>query len=89
MGGSSSKTDEKTSTTDNKGLLNGNLINNGQIVKEIDSDLIDIEKVLYILLIILLIKLVLTMFKMYMKNQKKQQLRNQRLDSIIIPRNAV
>lgn len=53
MGGSSSKSDERTSTTDNKGVLNGNVINNGQVIKEIDSDLLDIEKLLYILIIIL------------------------------------
>lgn len=78
---------KKEEAIDNKGLLNGNFINNGQI-GEIDSDLVNIERLMYILIVIMVLKLAISVLGMYVKKQKKKSIRNQRLDSIIVPRNA-
>lgn len=86
MGSSQTKTSD-SQNTDNKGLLNGNLINNGNIITEIDSDLISIRQLMYIIVAVLMLNMMITIFKIYQKNQKGTQLRNQRLDSMIVPRN--
>lgn len=88
MGGSQTKTSD-SQNTDNTGLLNGNLMNNGKIINEIDGDLISIKQLVYVIVAVLVLNLLITIFKIYQKNQKRTQLRNQRLDNIIVPRNNV
>lgn len=53
MGGSSSKKED----VDNKGVLNGNVINNGSI-NEINKNINDIESIFYIILVVLIVILV-------------------------------
>lgn len=84
MGGQNS-----TPEQDNKGLLNGNIINNG-ILKSMDSELSHIEKLFYIIVATIIITFIILTFKSYGKYIKKKNEIMHKIDGIpaVIPRNA-
>lgn len=82
MGSSSSKP-----TTDNTGLANGNLINNGQIIERVEADMAK-ENVLIIILIVLkFISLLIICIKWFTKHVRRQQQRNQQIERVIVQAN--
>ena len=81
MGGSGSK--RETESIDNKGLLNGNVINNGNI-NEISKNINDIENTFYIVLIVLIVIVVSNMIKCLIKYVKKQHESQRRLEEIVV-----
>lgn len=80
MGGSSSK----DSGTENNGLLNGNIINNGKIVQDIDTDLNKIERIFHILLVMISVMILMSMVKTFVKYIKKENERERRLEQIVL-----
>lgn len=86
MGGSSS-TPQKATDTDNNGILNGNLINNGQIIEKIDSDLVKENILLLIIIVLKSIHIAIVLVKWFVKFIKKQHQRDQELQQIIIENN--
>lgn len=76
---------------DNSGLLNGNSINNGLIVQDIDSEvnnidkeLVNIQKLLYVLIIMLLVMILFSMVKTLMKYVKKSVEQEKRIESMVL-----
>lgn len=86
MGGSSS-TPETKHDTDNNGLLNGNFINNGQIIEKIDNDLVRENWLILILIILKAIHIAIIVIKWYTKKIKNDHQRSRELQQIIIEKN--
>lgn len=84
MGGSSSKTD---SATDNKGLLNGNFINNGNIVEQIDKDIVHENLLLTIIIVLKFIHIAIIVVKYFVKYIRRSQQRDQELHSVLVAQN--
>lgn len=78
---------DKVVETDNKGLLNGNFINNGNFVKEISENIADIEYILYAVLFVVILVLVIISLKCLIKVVKKQS-GNERCIETIMLQNA-
>lgn len=68
MGGSSSK--DTVPTTDNKGVLNGNIINNGQIIEKVEDDLQKENILLIIIIILKVISILIVGIKWFVKHPK-------------------
>lgn len=85
MGSNSSKPE---ANVDNKGLANGNIINNGKIEfeKTVSNDLRYIEIAMYISLCIKIIHLLVILLKVYTKRVKKNTQDSKRLEEIVIDR---
>lgn len=84
MGGSGSKPKEDTQ---NNGILNGNIINNG-VVGQISEELSIIEICGICSVIIQLILLLIVLSKAYLKKQKRAQQQQNALDNILVQRAA-
>lgn len=86
MGGSSSKSTEEIDT-DNNGILNGNVINNGQIIEKIDKDIVHEHWLLIVIIVLKSIHIAIILVKWFVKHVRKQHQRDQELKKIIIERN--
>lgn len=86
MGGSSSKNIPKTEV-ENTGLLNGDLINNGQIIEKIDDDIVRENWLLLIVIILKAIHIAIIIIKWYTKKVKNSHRREQELQQILIEKN--
>lgn len=86
MGSSDSKPEENNDTQIN-GILNGNQINNGQIIQKIDSDLVKENWLLIIIIVLKSIHIAIILVKWFTKYVRKQHQRDQELKQIIIERN--
>lgn len=81
MGSSESK-----SETDNKGLANGNIINNGNIdfQSSVNNELKHIEITLYISLVAKFVLILIVLLKWYTKRVRKNQNQEQKLNEIVL-----
>lgn len=86
MGGSPSKEDT-VPTTDNKGVLNGNIINNGQIIEKVEADLQKENILLIIIIVLKVISILIVGIKWFVKHIQKQQNRNQQVEQILLEAN--
>lgn len=86
MGGSDSKPIEDTDTQNN-GILNGNLINNGQIIEKIDTDIVRENYLLLLLIILKFIHILIVVIKWFKKYVRKQHQHEQELRQIIVEKN--
>lgn len=86
MGLSPSKVDE--SEVDNKGLLNGNFINNGNIVEKIDKDIVHENLLLTIMVVLEIIHISFIIIRSFIKYIRRQQQRDQQLRTVLVQRNA-
>lgn len=75
---------DKTVEPDNKGVLNGNFINNGNFIKEIGEDISDIEHTFYAVLFIVILVLVIFSLKCLIKIVKKQSENDRRIEAIML-----
>lgn len=82
MGSSDSKPE-----TDNKGLANGNVINNGQIIEKVKADMAKENILITILIILKIISIVIVAVKWFTKHVRRQQQRNQQLERVIVQAN--
>lgn len=83
MGGSTSKNDEQT---DNRGLLNGNFINNGNIIEKIESDISAENFLMKIVILLNALHIFIVLGKCLVKFLRNRESRNQRIDDIILHR---
>lgn len=86
MGGSSSK-DKPVSTTDNAGVLNGNIINNGNIIEQIEKDVSQEALLLKIVIVLKAIHLLIIVIKWALKTVKNRENRNRTIDQFILENN--
>lgn len=84
MGGSSSKTEEQT---DNKGLLNGNFINNGQIIERIEKDLTSETLLLKFVIFVNCVHILIVLIKMFIKYLKRRNTQERKIDEILLSAN--
>lgn len=84
MGGSSSK---KEPEVDNTGVLNGNVINNGNIIEAIESDLSSETLLLKIIIVLKAIHILIIVVKWLIKFIRQRENRNQKIDQIILEAN--
>lgn len=84
MGSSSTKPNTDTTNT---GMLNGNLINNGQIIEKIDEDIIRENLLLLILIVLKSIHIAIIIIKWYTKKVKNSHKRDQELQQVLVDRN--
>lgn len=82
MGGSSSVPETQI---DNKGLANGNVINNGNInLTEVNTELKHIELTLYFTLVVKILLVLIILVKWYTKRVRKSHDTEQKLNEIIL-----
>lgn len=75
---------EEKKETDNTGLLNGNFINNGNIVKSIDREVNTIEKLFISVIFLLFLILVVQIGKSVVKYIKKSAEQERRIETIAL-----
>lgn len=85
MGGSSSK--ETKPEVDNKGVLNGNVINNGNIIEAIESDLSDEAVLLKIVIAVKIVHILIILIKWAIKVIKRHENRNRAIEHIMVEKN--
>lgn len=86
MGGSSSK-DEPITTTDNKGVLNGNVVNNGNIIEQIEKDVSQEAILLKIVIALKAIHLIIILIKWFIKYIKGREQQNRQVEQILLRAN--
>lgn len=74
----------KTEQVDNTGLLNGNFINNGNIVKSIDEEVHTLEKLFIIIIILLVLILIIMLIKIFVKYIKNSMEQARRIETIAL-----
>lgn len=84
MGRSSSKAEPKV---DNTGVLNGNVINNGNIIEAIESDLSSETLLLKIIIVLKAIHILIILAKWLVKFIRQRENRNQKIDRMILEAN--
>lgn len=84
MGGSSSKAQEET---DNTGMLNGNFINNGNIVEKIEQDILSETLLLKIVVALKIIHILIVIIKMFVKYLKRREGQNRKIEEILLKSN--
>lgn len=82
MGGSSSKPE-----IDNKGVLNGNVINNGNIIEAIEKDISSETFLLKIIIALKVVHILLIVIKWFVKYIKNKENRERQIEQILVERN--
>lgn len=85
MGGSSSSEDKPK--VDNKGVLNGNVINNGNIVEQIERDLDSENYLLKILIAVKIVHILIILVKWAIKAIKRHENRNRAIEHMMVEQN--
>lgn len=85
MGSSDSK--PSIPSTDNKGLANGNVINNGQIIEKVEADMQKENILLIIIIVLKVISILVVCIKWFVKHIRQQQSRNQQMEQILLEAN--
>lgn len=83
MGGKSSKSEE----TDNTGMLNGNFINNGNIVEKIEKDISSETLLLKVIIVLKTIHILIILVKAAIKYIKKRESQSRQMEEIILRQN--
>lgn len=86
MGGSSSK--EPTPEVDNNGVLNGNVINNGNIIEAIETDLSNEAFLLKIVILLKSVHIVIILVKWLVKYIKNQSNQERKIEQILLENNT-
>lgn len=86
MGGSSSK-DTKPSV-DNKGVLNGNVINNGNIIEAIESDLSNEAVLLKVVIFLKTVHIIIILIKWLVKYIKNRANQDRKIEQILLEANT-
>lgn len=90
MGGGSTKEAAKSnSDNENKGVLNGNSLNNSIQIENIDNDLVKVEYLLIAIIILLAINLCYKLLKAYNKSEILKKDNQRKIDSLIPPQPRV
>lgn len=84
MGGSSSKASKEI---DNKGVLNGNVINNGNIIEHIESEIVSETLLLKIVIALKLIHILIILVKCFVKFIRNRENRERKINDIILRSN--
>lgn len=88
MGGSGSKPTEKPPTeTNNNGMLNGNLINNGNIIETIEQDISNENLLLKIVILLKTIHILIVLIKLAIKYVKKSESQKRQIEEINLKQN--
>lgn len=82
MGSSDSKPE-----TDNTGLANGNVINNGQIIEKVEADMARENILLIIIIILKAISVLIVCIRWFVKHIRRQQSRNQQVEQVLLEAN--
>ena len=85
MGSSDSK--QVTPTTDNTGLANGNIINNGQIIEKVEEDIQKENILLTVIIVLKVVSILIVCIKWFVKHIRQQQSRNQQVEQILLEAN--
>lgn len=79
MGGSDSEP-----AADNKGVLNGNIINNGKIIEAIETDISSENFLLKIVIALKTIHILIVLIKMFVKFIKSKENQKRRIEEIAL-----
>lgn len=83
MGGSSS-----TPEVDNKGILNGNVINNGNVIEAIEVDLSNEALLLKIVIVLKSVHILIILIKWLIKYIKNQSNQERKIEQILLENNT-
>lgn len=86
MGGSDSKP-EAGKSQDNTGMLNGNIINNGNIVEQIEKDLNSENYLLKIVIAVKIVHILIILAKWAIKTVRRQENRNRAIEHMMVEQN--
>lgn len=78
--------DSKPTDIDNKGMLNGNLINNGQIIEKIESEVLDIDIWLKIALGVQIFCMLAAAARYVVKSLKKKHEKEAQIEKVLVQR---
>lgn len=81
---SSSKSEEQT---DNTGMLNGNFINNGNIVEKIEKDLTNEGLLLKIVIVLKITHILIVVIKVFVKYLKRREEQKRQIEEILLKSN--
>lgn len=84
MGSKSSKSEENP--IDNTGMLNGNFINNGNIIDKIEKDMDTENYLMKIVILLNAVHILIVLGKCLVKFLRNREHRNTRIDDIILHR---
>lgn len=82
MGGSESKPSEPKN--DNTGMLNGNVINNGNIVEQIERDILSENLLLKIIITLKSVHILIVIVKAFVKYLKQREEQKRKIEEILL-----